>query len=89
MSKLLGSFPTNTLLNQAPCGNCGVFFRFIVFVFILETVVSQVHHEICLIFDILFSVILNAETQVSFVKKYDAGVAVYKHVTSDIEFFIV
>lgn len=57
--------------------------------FVLETVVCQMNHQVGFIFNVLLSIILNAKPQIPRVIKDDGRITVNKHVTSDIEFFIV
>lgn len=57
--------------------------------FVLETIVGQVDHKVGFIFNILFIVIFNTETQIPRMIKNNGWIAVDEHVASNVELFFV
>lgn len=83
----ISSFVLADLCNNGiPLSDTWFFLLFIVLMFMLEAVISEMNHKLVLVLYVLFIVFLDSKTQISWMEKYNIRSAVHQHITPDIKF---
>jgi hypothetical protein len=89
MPKLIGGLSSYFILDKVPFANRIIFFFFIQFVLILEAIVCEMNHQLLLIFDVLFRVILYSKSQIAWIEESNRWRAVIEQIAADVKLFVV
>lgn len=89
MLELVGSFSSDGLQDEVPPADSLLLLLLIELVLVLETIIGEMNHQVLLILNVLFRVVLDSESEISWVEKGDAWVRVEEKEASDVKFLRV
>lgn len=86
---MIGGLSTYLIRDKVPFANRIIFLFFIQFVLILEAIVCEMNHQLLLIFDILFRVILYSKSQIAWIEESNRWRTVVEQIAADVKLFVV
>ena len=89
MLKFITRLKSNLLFDKIPLLNSIFFFFFITFVFNLETVVSQVDTQIFIILNVLLSIVIYGESQISRIEESNTRTTVIEEIATNVKLLFV